>query len=237
MPYKFIAAAASHSFDGAASPITDARTRLNWAAKLVLAQYYDKSIEDLHADWKAKEFNEVLALAYLDKQSIDYHDDGEKGLGPTIATLSLGAPATMKIRMKAKHYYGVSKSNILVDAPPVSGCLEYESRLREQPGLDQCHQNKKAYAQEVVKKLGLKFQGKHTKDVLTLKLEHGDIVVMHGADVQKYYEHSVESEGMLRFALTCRHIELDSLKAEDKPTYEVAPDSGFYDGSELPAPP
>ena len=33
---------------------------------------------------------------------LQYHDDGEKELGPTVATLSLGGDATMMFRPKAK---------------------------------------------------------------------------------------------------------------------------------------
>ncbi|RYO09453.1 hypothetical protein AA0119_g1011 [Alternaria tenuissima] len=174
MPYKFIAATASRPFDGAARPITSTRSRLNWAAKLLLAEENGKSMDEVCQEWQEKEFNEVLASGYFEEQKINYHDDGEFGLGPTIATLSLGAPGTMRIRMKARHYHGVSSV-----------------------------------------------------------LGHGDIVVMHGADVQKYYEHAVEHAGKLRFALTCRYIDLESLKPEDQPKYAVGSDAEGYDGSGL----
>ena len=66
-----------------------------------------------------------------------------------------------------------------------------------------------------------------------MQLGHGDIVTMHGADVQKYYEHSVEHGDKLRFALTCRYIDSESLKHEDQPKYEVERDVEGYDGSGL----
>ena len=66
-----------------------------------------------------------------------------------------------------------------------------------------------------------------------MQLGHGDIVVMHGADVQKYYEHAVEHAGKLRFVLTCRYIDLESLKPEDQPKYAVGSDAEGYDGSGL----
>jgi hypothetical protein len=66
-----------------------------------------------------------------------------------------------------------------------------------------------------------------------MQLGHGYIVIMHGADVQKYYEHAVKHAGKLRFALTCRCIDPASLKAATKPAYEVGPDTEGYDGWRL----
>jgi hypothetical protein len=66
-----------------------------------------------------------------------------------------------------------------------------------------------------------------------MEVSHGDIVVMHGAEIQKYYEHAVEHTGKLRFALTCRYIEPGSLSEADMPSYSVARDDGGYDGSKI----
>ena len=70
MPYKFIAATASESFDGAARPINGTRTRLNWAAKFVLAdeERDEDARKKVEEDWKKNEFNEVLALGYFEQQ-------------------------------------------------------------------------------------------------------------------------------------------------------------------------
>lgn len=43
-------------------------------------------------------FNELLTAAYMEKQSMGYHTDGERGLGPVVASLSMGSPAIMKFR-------------------------------------------------------------------------------------------------------------------------------------------
>ena len=40
-----------------------------------------------------------------------YHDDGEKELGPTVATLSLGSQAVMTLRPKAKCRVGAESKN------------------------------------------------------------------------------------------------------------------------------
>jgi alkylated DNA repair dioxygenase AlkB len=263
MPYKFIAATASHSFDGAARPINATRSRLNWAAKYLhaqetarrlLAQETKKPIEQIEQIPKyhefltqitekllkeaqpRTEFNEVLAMGYFESQKIHYHDDGEFGLGPTIATLSLGAPGTMRIRMKARYFHGSSSAGVYDDARPIPGCSQYEARAALQPSLDLLKaQDPKAYRarlKQIPKELKLKHSG-HAKDVLKMELGHGDVVVMHGAELQKYYEHAVDHAGKLRFALTCRYIDPESLKEADKPGYEVGPDLGGYDGAKL----
>jgi hypothetical protein len=66
-----------------------------------------------------------------------------------------------------------------------------------------------------------------------MELGHGDVVVMHEAEIQKYYEHAVEHAGKLRFALTCRYIDPESLKEGDRPGYVVEADEGGYDGAKL----
>ncbi|KAK8230812.1 hypothetical protein HDK90DRAFT_332907 [Phyllosticta capitalensis] len=228
MPYKFIASTESHSFTDACKTLNDARSRLNWAAREFIPGYDN-------------EFNELLALGYFERQAIDFHDDGEKGLGPTIATLSLGDTSNMRIRMKQKHFNGVTKSGAYVDLPPVPGCLNYDERKEAHDELQQLRAEgeldaAKKRVKELPKELGLKKgpSKNNAKEVLNMFLRHGDIVIMHGADIQQYYEHAVSHAGKLRFALTCRYIDPESLKPADRPEYEVAADNGVYDGSALP---
>jgi len=186
MPYKFTGAASSHSFDDAPWAIKAARARLNWAA-----QQLPFAGED-HI-----EFNEVLALGYFENQAINYHDDGEHGLGPTIATLSLGYPARMNLRLKDKHYRGVSNGGEYTDDPPIPGCQRYNARReahKELEGLTGIE--RKTKKKDLVDRLQLgqkhaeikDSQRKHAPDAISFKLCHGDIVVMHGEGVQKYYE-------------------------------------------------
>ncbi|MCJ1232791.1 hypothetical protein MMC14_000745 [Varicellaria rhodocarpa] len=51
-----------------------------------------------------------------------------------------------------------------------------------------------------------KYCTEYNKALVNLTLLHGDITVMHGAEMQKYYEHGVVHDCKLRFALTCRFI-------------------------------
>ncbi|KAJ7470891.1 hypothetical protein FB451DRAFT_1472612 [Mycena latifolia] len=99
------------------------------------------------------EFNEVLSVAYLEKQKMAFHSDDEKGLGPVVAGLSLGSPAVMHFRLAKNAKEKAARNKIL----------------------------------------------------LTVRLEHGDILVMEGAGVQEYYQHTVVPDNY-RIAVTARHI-------------------------------
>lgn len=143
--------------------------------------------------------------------------------------------------MKQKHFNGVTKSGAYVDLPPVPGCLNYDERKEAHDELQQLRAEgeldaAKKRVKELPKELGLKKgpSKNNAKEVLNMFLRHGDIVIMHGADIQQYYEHAVSHAGKLRFALTCRYIDPESLKPADRPEYEVAADNGVYDGSALP---
>ncbi|EME84410.1 uncharacterized protein MYCFIDRAFT_115713, partial [Pseudocercospora fijiensis CIRAD86] len=215
MPYKFVATGASLPFTNAPWPVRACQADLNWASKNFLAAQGHQ------------EFNELLIFAYLQGQKIEYHDDGESGLGPRISTLSLGGKAKMHLRMKQKHYVGCSKSGILNSERPVPGSIEgqamYRKRLQawqELQALDlSTKEGKSTYERrrkEMPKELGLyEKRSKKAGDLVTITLNHGDIVLMEGYEIQQYFEHKVAPEGCLRFALTCRTVLPEHLKREE----------------------
>ncbi|KAK5123745.1 hypothetical protein LTR85_002381 [Meristemomyces frigidus] len=233
MPYKFVASGASKSFESAPWPVRACRSRLNWAQKTFLS--------DRTGD---TDFNEELIFAYMEGQKIEYHDDGEEGLGPRIATLSLGGKAKMHLRLKAKHFVGCSKTGLLTidDRPPVPGGFGgAEMDAKRRAAWDELQlikdTDRKLYQKrlkEVPLELGIfKERTKKASDLVTVTLGHGDIILMGGYDIQKYLEHKVVPEGYLRFALTCRTVLENHLKPEERPQYEVMKDDYGYDGSNL----
>ncbi|GAM84217.1 hypothetical protein ANO11243_022110 [Dothideomycetidae sp. 11243] len=226
MPYKFIASGESTSFDGAPWPMTETRSRLSWAARLLSGEEEIGSKED---------FNELLAIGYFDGQNIKYHDDGENGLGDTVASLSLGYPAEMYFRVKKKHWFGMATSGQFNTSRPLPGTPKYDEKVAAYQQLQQNEQiseGKGERLKEIAMGIGLQhISGKDRKPWLRLRLCHGDIVVMHGREIQEYMEHRVEPTGVLRFALTARTILPEHLKPDEWPSYEVLPDDGHYDGS------
>ncbi|KAI0883663.1 uncharacterized protein GGS22DRAFT_189634 [Annulohypoxylon maeteangense] len=164
-PYKFgVVVKTTMGLPGAQPPIVETLLRLTWAGEASVAAS-TKFIKDenLKVDDDAipdefEKFNELLALGYFEGSKISAHDDGEKELGPTVATLSLGSASLMKFSAKK----GVNV-------------------------------------------------GAKGKFVLSLVLKHGDMLVMHGAGIQKFYLHEVSNLGKHRFAMTCRHIRPESI--------------------------
>ncbi|KAF2430802.1 hypothetical protein EJ08DRAFT_697013 [Tothia fuscella] len=240
MPYKFIASAATRSFEDAPTAVRSARSRMNWARRVSVGE-------------ESEEFNEVLALVIFSPTDTipQYHDDGESSLGRTIATLSLGAPAEMTLRMKPGHFRGTNtrttsgqSANLVFNdkEPPIPLCHNYEAR---KTAYDQLQALKLAgdlvgyekRKRELPNELGISNKG-NQKPVITMRLKYGDMVSMHGAKIQTYYEHAVtpEKESFLRFALTCRQILSGHLPQSEMPGYEIGRDPGWYDGGLLGVP-
>lgn len=161
-PYKFVVAQSSQPFTAAPKVIVKALKKMTWAGQSCIAEH-GPAFQD---------FNELLSIGYLENTKIGYHDDGEKELGPTIATLSLGAQAVMMLRPKKStpEGMGTSRNNA---------------------------------------------KGTKAED-LEILLNHGDIIIMHGEKLQKYYEHQVIPAGTLRYALTCRTILPEKLQSDEE---------------------
>ncbi|KAL5339399.1 hypothetical protein BJX70DRAFT_397849 [Aspergillus crustosus] len=229
MPYKFVVGVDSFSFKEAPEPILRILGRLKWATEQA----------GLTLNEKTRDPNELLALGYMEGQKIGPHDDGEDTLGPTIASISLGAPSTMAIRMKYNYYHGYTKTKNkkkkLIDNDPVIPlCENYQRRRELKDKLDQSMlQLEQTYGEDLdkleeFKKEAMELYKEEWFDayskkpdkaheappaVIKMQLNHGDMMVMHGEGVQKYFEHGVDlsNGGRLRFALTARHVLKDRI--------------------------
>ena len=106
--------------------------------------------------------------------------------------MSLGAPAEMSIRMKSKYYSDVWNKDKQYDpkAPVIPGCLLEHERLRlnreastrTPEGLQREFQKVKAASKSN------KVLKKEMPALLTMQMQHGDIIIMDGTELQKYYE-------------------------------------------------
>ncbi|EEP79417.1 predicted protein [Uncinocarpus reesii 1704] len=166
--------------------------------------------------------------------SIGYHDDGEDTLGPTIVTLSLGAPATMNIRLKQKYFKIPEETKQRVEPNDLilpSCCMEAERRE-----LKALYDSKQITCAEYWTRLGALRSSNRRREaspICSLELHHGDMIVMHGANLQKYYEHSVMPNGELRFALTARYVIPEKLAEEVRWKGDYTPSSEYeYDGDD-----
>ncbi|EFR00651.1 hypothetical protein MGYG_03658 [Nannizzia gypsea CBS 118893] len=223
MPYKYIVSVDSRPFNTAPPVITSALERLKWATK------HTVNAEDFQTP------NELLALGYFEDMSIGYHDDGESSLGPTIATISLGGPATMLIRMKDEYYNGFRKRDnkdkvYLQHDPVLPGCANEEARAEFARKFNSKEITSEEY---LAARQALPTSRREAPPLCTMALHHGDLAVMHGPDLQKYYEHSVIPSSRLRFALTARYVMPDQVPESEhwKGDYDPIPEFE-YDGDE-----
>ena len=188
MPYKYVAKTGTPSgaFSSAPDPVIAALGRLIWAAKKVVpVEAFQKP-------------NEMLIVAYMAENAMNYHDDGEDGLGKTVITLSLGGEATMSFRMKEKYYFPkeMSEKNTATYDPKsevVVGSKFWAERVALNDSFESATDDEWEAAK---KKLFADYKtakgSKTPPQVLTITLKHGDYLIMHGSDIQKYYEVSTE---------------------------------------------
>jgi len=125
--------------------------------------------------------------ALTDVRFTQYHDDGEESLGPVIATLSLGGSATMTFKMKDRYYKGLTKTgryNPMEFVPPGAALYNERRALNQLYGTMPNAQfdilRRQMYANNPAAL-------KSNPVLVTAHLLHGDIIIMNGAAMQKYY--------------------------------------------------
>ncbi|KAI5303568.1 hypothetical protein KEM56_007412 [Ascosphaera pollenicola] len=220
MPYKYVVNVDKKGFDEAPRVITNALGRLRWAAQQIAGD-------------GAQLPNELLAVGYFEKMAMGYHDDGESSLGPTIATLSLGSKAEMTIRMKKKYWKPVQRGQFDPRKEVIMpGCGQYERRAKLREQFDAGELSPEQYETQRQRILNT-IKGHECPVLVRMEVNHGDMIVMHGSNLQMYYEHAVEPKGDIRFALTGRYIRPDKVPQEalEQDKYRL-PDAVEYDGDE-----
>ncbi|EAW12643.1 putative Rho guanyl nucleotide exchange factor [Aspergillus clavatus NRRL 1] len=178
MPYKYIVSVDSKSFGEAPGEVLRAMGRLTWATERAVAGSGDTFLPP----------NELLMLGYFEEMRIGYHDDGESSLGPTIATLSLGAKSTMSIRMKYKYYNGISKTKTLLKEDPALAGSRMEAERRSLKTQFASGEIDQATYDRLRRQTLQKGRCSEAPVYIKMELNHGDLVVMHGEDLQRYYE-------------------------------------------------
>lgn len=157
---------------------------------------------------------------------MNYHDDGEPGLGPIVSSLSLGeVPASMKFRLKRK-YTKDGGSKLAKDR---DGTAETPLRLRASeafgtstpPNASSSAHAGSGTVRQRYQRLQHELMSRRCgatasadRVVLSIPLRHGSIVVQEGHALQQLLEHTVvpqweshrgASSG--RLAITARWID------------------------------
>ncbi|KAI4178299.1 MAG: hypothetical protein L6R41_008449 [Letrouitia leprolyta] len=219
MPYKFSAEVATTPFSSAPDVIMKALHRMIWAG--------NKASEDE----PLMKLNEVLVLGYFKDQKIGWHDDGEKALGPTIVTFTLGSSARMVMRMKSKFFFGCTANGATkydVNQEILPGCWRPEERRRLNANWSSWTAKEQA---DQVKAFKQSYGGKKTPPIaLETELRHGDFIVMQGDNSQRCFDHQISNLGDVRFALTARHVKPEVLAADGYSGEEIQ--GGEYKTSE-----
>lgn len=93
----------------------------------------------------------------------------------------------MTIRMKAKFYNGFNKSRTLLqDDPVLPGCANEDERRDLKQRLINGEITQQEY--DKVRQGMVKGRCADAPVLLKMQLNHGDMVVMHGENLQQYYE-------------------------------------------------
>jgi len=100
----------------------------------------------------------------------------------------------MMMRMKATYYFGKSKNGIiLADDPVLPGCANYKERLELKNLRGKLKDDEYEKRKEKLYGSMKRTKTSAAPEMIKMHLKHGDMVVMHGAEMQKYYEVSAIS--------------------------------------------
>ncbi|KAL8936745.1 MAG: hypothetical protein Q9211_004039 [Gyalolechia sp. 1 TL-2023] len=195
MPYKFSAEVETTAFGKTPDIIMQVLHRMIWAGSKA------SETEPL------MKLNEVLVLGYFKDQQIGWHDDGEKALGPTIVTFSLGSNAKMSMRMKSKFFFGCTSGSATIydeKQEVLAGCWRPDERRRLNENWSSWTAAERTAEFRAFKK---SYKGTKAPVALETELRHGDFIVMQGDDAQRCFDHQIANLGDVRFALTARHVQ------------------------------
>ncbi len=94
----------------------------------------------------------------------------------------------MTFRMKKVHYTGCNRGGLYRESVrPVPGCRLYKQRLEYYEAGDSMTSKQRAAQNRKFEKE----KNQNAPAAITLTLKHGDILIMHGAPIQTYYEVSM----------------------------------------------
>lgn len=235
-------------------PLKDARDVIERLTRQYQLKRADGSLEDGEGD-----MNECYVAAYFTRNAMNWHDDGERGLGSVVATWTLGGTGRMQIANKLPHFYGkykmtdqVADKAFLSKDYALPGCWLERKRKALKTTLDEelerypnekdaVHKAKRQEAQDAwftaYKALLNEYKvdvtvGAGLHPLLDIPLPHGSIAVMRGAKTQELYDHRVFVDSPLRIALTFRYISDEHYK--DAKGNRIKPGKSLGDDFHVP---
>lgn len=195
-----------------------------------------------------EDFNQCYVAAYFRNNKMGYHSDGEMGLGSVIATWTLGGEGVMQIAPRPVQFFGRTANNTCMQEEDLllPGVLAREERKALKEARDakltadpNDAEARTAYTEgfEALMKKQPARKTREPETLLQIPLTHGSVVVMHGENMQKHYEHKVSVNTPLRFALTFRNVTAANALQKSLKTgeYPHTPDTSYLETFRLEA--
>ncbi|KAK8062438.1 hypothetical protein PG997_014535 [Apiospora hydei] len=159
---------------------------------------------------RTPQFNEMLCIGNYPNMSMGWHQDGERGVGPVVSSMSFGGEAVMKFCMHKKYLVGRGgKGGGYAYDTILPGCLEEEAKRALMAKLVSGEYNEKQYREQFKALMNsIKVPSNTKKPILEFPLPGtGALMIQFGPSLNKRYEHMVENKGIARLVLTCRTLE------------------------------
>lgn len=104
--------------------------------------------------------------------------------------------------------------------------LKTRATSEDEPKLANWSERKRA---EEFAKLKSFRKGRNAPNCFETELRHGDYIVMHGSNLQKYFEHQISNLGDIRYALTGRHVRPEECSEDERlgGIYETSPEDVY----------
>ncbi|KAK8029916.1 hypothetical protein PG993_011207 [Apiospora rasikravindrae] len=160
-------------------------------------------------------FNELLCIGNYPNMAMNWHKDGEKGVGPVVASFSYGGTAIMSFAMDRRHLVGRGRKNgAYLYETILPGCLKEEKKRSLMKKRDEGRITNEKYREkfrDVVDKITMPSAN---KPILQFPLPGtGTLMIQVGKSLNQRFEHKVEHNGIARLVTTCRTIEHDEHQA------------------------
>ncbi|KAK7959603.1 uncharacterized protein PG986_004457 [Apiospora aurea] len=160
-------------------------------------------------------FNELLCIGNYPNMAMNWHKDGEKGVGPIVASFSYGGTATMSFSMDRRHLVGRGRTNgaYLYDTI-LPGCLEEKKKRSLRKKRDKGKITEEEYEERFRALVDKIKMPSANKPILQFPLPGtGTVMIQVGESLNQRYEHMVEHNGVARLVTTCRSIEHEEHQA------------------------
>ncbi|KAK6836620.1 hypothetical protein PG987_007115 [Apiospora arundinis] len=154
------------------------------------------------------QFNEMLCIGNYPNMAMNWHQDGENGVGPVVASLSFGGEATMEFAMDPKHLVGRGgKGSGWKYDPILPGCIKEDEKQVLAAKRDAGNITQKEYEQQFRDLVGTIKAPSEKRSILKFPLPGtGALMIQVGATLNQRFYHRVEHKGIARLVTTCRSI-------------------------------